>query len=275
VSGELLITGLAEVATPRGSRALAGPEQGAVRRIAEGEILVRDGRIAFVGPRAERVARFGELAETPRLPGGGGTAVPGFVDAHTHLPWAGSREEEFLARLAGRSYQEIAAAGGGILSTVAATRRAPREEIVGAMLRRMDWMLSCGTTTAEAKSGYGLNLPDELKQLEAIREAAAHHPIDLHPTLLAAHETPLSTAPTGDVGSTGSARRSSPKSPPAAWRASATFSASAASSAPTNRAVCSKPGPARACALVCTPTSSPIPEGLPSPLSSERCRPIT
>jgi imidazolonepropionase len=190
VTGELLVTNLAELATPTGSASLSGSEQRRVERVADAEILVRDGRIAFAGAREERLVRFGELAATPRLDGGGGTAVPGFVDAHTHLPWAGSREEEFLARLSGRSYQEIAAAGGGILSTVRATRAATGEEILAALLRRLDWMLACGTTTAEAKSGYGLSLADELKQLEAIRAAAARHPLELAPTLLAAHETP-------------------------------------------------------------------------------------
>jgi len=190
VSAELLVTGLGEVATPTGSTPRAGADQGRIRRLAGGEILVRDGRIAFVGSRGERERRWGALPDTPRLDGGGGTAVPGFVDAHTHLPWAGSRAEEFLERLAGRSYQEIAAAGGGILATVRATRGAARDELVAAMLRRLDAMLACGTTTAEAKSGYGLNLPDELKQLEAIRDAAARHPVTLVPTLLAAHETP-------------------------------------------------------------------------------------
>jgi len=190
LSDALLVTGLAEVATPEGSASLAGEPQGRVRRIAGGEILLRGDLIEFVGTAAERAARFGGLDGVPRLDGGGGTAVPGFVDAHTHLPWAGSREVEFLERLGGRSYQEIAAAGGGILSTVRSTRAASREEIVAAMLRRLDWMLSCGTTTAEAKSGYGLTLPDEIKQLEAIAEVAAQHPIELAPTLLAAHETP-------------------------------------------------------------------------------------
>lgn len=190
MSGELLVTGLAEVATPLGSAALSGSDQGRVRRIPEGEVLIRDGRIAFVGPAEERRATLGELPGVARLDGAGGTAVPGFVDAHTHLPWAGSREEEFLERMAGRPYQEIAAAGGGILSTVRSTRAADGGTILSAMLKRLDWMLGCGTTTAEAKSGYGLTLPDERKQLEAIRAAAARQPIELVPTLLAAHETP-------------------------------------------------------------------------------------
>jgi imidazolonepropionase len=189
----LLIENLAEVATPLGSSPRRGAEQGQVARLTGVEVLCREGRIAFAGPREERVRRFGELPPAPdleRLDGQGGTLVPGFVDPHTHLPWAGSREEEFAARLAGRTYQEIAAAGGGILSTVAATRQASEEELVANVRRRLDLMLAWGTTTAEAKSGYGLALDSEMKQLRAIASAAADHPVDLVPTLLAAHEVP-------------------------------------------------------------------------------------
>jgi imidazolonepropionase len=187
---ELLIENLAEVATPTGTASRRGREQGAVARFRDAELLCRDGRIAFVGSRADRIAAFGELPRTPRLDGGGGTAVPGFVDAHTHLPWAGSREMEFAQRLAGRGYEEIAAAGGGILSTVRSTRGSSREALVAAMLPRLERMLAHGTTTAEAKSGYGLTLEDEGKQLEAIREASRLQPVELVPTLLAAHEVP-------------------------------------------------------------------------------------
>ena len=187
---DLLIENLAEIATPLGCAPRRGREQGEIRRVRTGELLCRGGRIAFVGSRAERLRDFGPLPEAERLDGRGGTAVPGFVDAHTHLPWAGAREMEFAQRLAGRSYEEIAAAGGGILSTVRATRGASREQLVAAMLPRLERMLACGTTTAEAKSGYGLALADETKQLEAIRDVARLQPIELLPTLLAAHEVP-------------------------------------------------------------------------------------
>ena len=187
---DLLITDLGEVATPLGSVALRGSEQGRVERLSGVEVVCRDGGIAFVGPAEERVRRFGEMADAERLDGDGGTLVPGFVDPHTHLPWAGSREEEFRMRLAGATYQEIAASGGGILSTVAATRQASQDELEHLVLRRMDRMLAWGTTTAEAKSGYGLDHDDELKQLRAIRRASEVHPVDLVPTLLAAHEVP-------------------------------------------------------------------------------------
>lgn len=187
---DLLIHDLSEVATPLGSEPLRGAEQGRIVRSRGAEVLCRDGRIAFVGPPEERRERFGELPDAERLDGRGGTLVPGFVDPHTHLPWAGSREEEFSRRLKGATYQEIAAAGGGILSTVAATREAAEEELRRLVVRRLDLMLAHGTTTAEAKSGYGLNVEDELKQLRVIRDAARAHPVELVPTLLAAHEIP-------------------------------------------------------------------------------------
>ncbi|MBP9146599.1 MAG: imidazolonepropionase [Thermoanaerobaculia bacterium] len=211
---DLLIENLAEIATPIGTTPRRGAEQRAVLRLRAGsgssagsagsagaagstapdasgvEILCRAGRLAFVGSRSERERLWGELPGTARLDGRRMTAVPGFVDGHTHLPWAGSREDEFVQRLGGRSYQEIAAAGGGILATVRATRAAEAPELVELALDRLRWMLSCGTTTAEAKSGYGLSLGEELKQLEAIRAAGAAQPVELVPTLLAAHEVP-------------------------------------------------------------------------------------
>ncbi|HVT61186.1 MAG TPA: imidazolonepropionase [Thermoanaerobaculia bacterium] len=187
---DLLIHGLAEIATPEGREPRRGVEQGRLRRIAGGEVLCRGGRIAFAGTAEERLRAFGEMPGIARLDGRGGTLVPGFVDPHTHLPWAGSRENEFAARLAGVTYQEIAAAGGGILATVAATRRASEEELAANVARRLDLMLAWGTTTAEAKSGYGLSFDGELKQLRALRRAAASHAVDVVPTLLAAHEVP-------------------------------------------------------------------------------------
>lgn len=187
---DLLIHNLSEVATPTGNGPLRGREQGRVERSRGAEVVCRDGRILFVGSREERCASLGELEAAERLDGRGGTLVPGFVDPHTHLPWAGSREEEFAQRLAGKSYLEIAAAGGGILSTVRATRDASEDRLVALVRERMDRMLACGTTTAEAKSGYGLSLADELKQLRAIQRATADHAVDLVPTLLAAHEVP-------------------------------------------------------------------------------------
>jgi len=187
---DLLITGLAEVATPRGTAPRAGAEQGRVERLPGAEVVCRDGRIAFVGSPQARRRELGDLPGAIRLDGQGGTLVPGFVDCHTHLPWAGSRENEFAERLAGKTYLEIAAAGGGILSTVRATRAAGEDELVELTYDRLDRMLAHGTTTAEVKSGYGLSRADELKQLRAVRRAGDVHEVDVVPTLLAAHEFP-------------------------------------------------------------------------------------
>jgi imidazolonepropionase len=187
---DLLITNLSEVATALGSEPLSGSDQGRVQRLDRVDVLCRDGRIAAVATVEELLRDQGALEDVERFDGGGGTLVPGFVDPHTHLPWCGSREEEFVQRLAGVDYQEIAAAGGGILSTVRTTRAASEEDLVEAVHTRMDQMLRWGTTTAEAKSGYGLRLADELKQLRAIRTANESHAVELLPTLLAAHEVP-------------------------------------------------------------------------------------
>lgn len=187
---DLVITNLAEVATPVGRTVRRSRQQGQIERTKNATVLCRDSKIAFVGSDEELRAGFGPLEQAERLDGRGGTLIPGFVDPHTHLPWAGSREEEFAARLAGKSYQEIAAAGGGILSTVRSTRETEFDDLVTLCRRRMDRMLETGTTTAEAKSGYGLNLDDELKQLRVIKEAGREHTVDLVPTLLAAHEVP-------------------------------------------------------------------------------------
>jgi imidazolonepropionase len=188
----LLIHGIAEIASAAGSKPLAGKDQGRIDRWRGQalEIVCFDGRISFVGEADERRRRLGELPDLARLDARGGTLVPGWVDAHTHLPWAGTREHEFVERLAGVSYQEIAARGGGILDTVRKTRAASEDELVANTLARLDRMLEHGTTTAEVKSGYGLSLQDELKQLRAIRRAGEKHAIELVPTLMAAHEFP-------------------------------------------------------------------------------------
>src|SRR5207302_7637864 len=148
-------------------------------------IVIRDGRFAFVGPERGNTIPVDEDFDAR-----GATALPGFVDTHTHLPFAGFRESEFNRRLQGESYEAIAASGGGIASTVRATRAATEEELTENVLTRVRLMARHGTTTAEAKSGYGLNLEDELKQLRALRSAAHRSPLTLVPTCLAAHEFP-------------------------------------------------------------------------------------
>ena len=183
MSSALLIRNLAQIATPTGRTGVRGA---AMRNLTVHEnavIVVRDGRIAYVGPE-----RRSNIAITEDYDAGGATAIPGFVDSHTHLPWAGFRETEFNRRLQGETYEQIAASGGGIASTVKATRAATEEKLVKNVLARAQIMSLHGTTTAEAKSGYGLNVADELKQLRAIRTANETSPIRLVPTCLAAHE---------------------------------------------------------------------------------------
>jgi imidazolonepropionase len=124
------------------------------------------------------------------IDGRGTIALPGFVDAHTHLPFAGDRAREFGLRVQGWSYRQLAEQGLGILTTVKATRAAALGDLVALTLGRLDRMLLAGTTTVEAKSGYGLNLEDETKQLQALREASARHPTDIVPTFMGAHEVP-------------------------------------------------------------------------------------
>jgi imidazolonepropionase len=148
--------------------------------------------VLFAGADAEFVRRFGEapLPAEGVLDGRGKTAVPGFVDAHTHLPWDGFREDEFNRRLKGETYSGIAASGGGILSTVAATRAASEETLAENVRLRLDRMLRHGTTFCEAKTGYGLDLPNESKQLRALLAGAKGHAVGIAPTALPAHEVP-------------------------------------------------------------------------------------
>lgn len=191
-SAELLIEHAAELVTLAGSH--DRPRTGAALRdlgvVADGAIAAADGQIVAVGSTAQ-------VRDTVRLDPGatvidaaGRVVLPGFVDPHTHLVFAGSRAHEFEMRLRGATYLEIAAAGGGILRTVAATREADEDTLVRLGLARLDGMLRCGTTTAEAKSGYGLSVDDELKQLRAVHRMSAAHEVDLVATVLAAHAVP-------------------------------------------------------------------------------------
>ena len=150
-----------------------------------------DGRIVWVGPRTDLDQAVAAEPGAQTLDAGGGTLLPGFVDAHTHLPFVGWREQEFDERLRGATYSEIAARGGGILSTVEHTRDASPTDLTAVVRGRLERLLRLGTTTVEAKSGYGLEPEAELKQLQALRQAASGHPIDLVPTFLGAHTVPV------------------------------------------------------------------------------------
>jgi imidazolonepropionase len=150
--------------------------------------LIRDRSIAAAGPTSYVESLAGLNAE--RIDASGSVVMPGFVDAHTHPVFAGTREDEYEMRAAGITYQEIASRGGGILATVKKTRAASEEELFALALPRVEWFLQHGTTTIEAKSGYGLSVADELKILRVIRRLNRETALDLVPTCLGAHEIP-------------------------------------------------------------------------------------
>jgi imidazolonepropionase len=159
---------------------------GAYGALEPAALAARDGRIAWVGPLAD--APNFEAAETTDL--GGRWVTPGLIDCHTHLVYAGDRAGEFEQRLMGASYREIAEAGGGIVSTVRATREASEDELVGQSRRRLDALLAEGVTTVEIKSGYGLDAENEVKMLRAARRLGAEAPVRVVTTFLGAHALP-------------------------------------------------------------------------------------
>jgi imidazolonepropionase len=158
--------------------------------IRHGAVGIRKGRIFWVGKNQEISEKFALSRDGGEIDGTGKVVMPGLVDSHTHLVFAGSRENEFEQRIQGLSYQEIAEKGGGILSTVGATRQASFDELLSLGKRRLDRMLSKGVTTVEAKSGYGLSLRDEMKILQVMKALQESHPIDIVPTFLGAHTVP-------------------------------------------------------------------------------------
>ena len=182
-----LIRNLSQLATPLGRTARRGRAMRELMVIDNAAIVVDGERFAYVG-RESDLPR--DLRIDDDVDAHGATAVPGFIDSHTHIPFAGFRESEFNRRLQGETYEQIAASGGGIASTVHSTRAASEELLVSNVLARTAMMARYGTTTAEAKSGYGLDKECELKQLRAIRSASARSPVRLVPTCLAAHEFP-------------------------------------------------------------------------------------
>jgi imidazolonepropionase len=161
---------------------------GVYGEIKDGVVAVQGDQIVFVGSRAE-LPPF-DAFSTPAFDGQGGWLLPGFIDCHTHLVYAGNRANEFEMRLNGASYQDIAAAGGGIKSTVAATRAASHEELFVLGKNRLNALLAQGVTTVEIKSGYGLDLANEQKMLEVARLLGEHHPITVQTTFLGAHALP-------------------------------------------------------------------------------------
>ncbi len=189
---DLLVTNAAQLLTLRGRN--ESPRTGAALRdlgiIPDGAVAAYDGVIVAAGPTAEVLDEVALAPDSLQLDASGRVVLPGFVDPHTHLIFAGSRADEFIARLQGASYQEIARSGGGILATMRATREASEDELVALGRLRLDRLLAHGTTTVEAKSGYGLSVDGELKCLRAIHRLNALHDVDVIPTFLGAHAVP-------------------------------------------------------------------------------------
>src|SRR6516225_2926169 len=169
------------------TRPRVGTAMSELRIIRDGGMLIRDGNIDSVGPsdEIEKKSRGMEIIDA-----GGRVVLPGFVDAHTHLVFAGNRLDDFERRARGETYEQIARAGGGIWSTVKKTRDASGEELFDQAQTYAEWFLRCGTTTIEAKSGYGLTVEDELKILRVMRRLNEEKPLEIVPTFLGAHAVP-------------------------------------------------------------------------------------
>jgi len=186
----LLIEHLDQLFTVAGPGPRAGARQGDITATADGAVAVNGATIVAAGSTADVRAAVTITSATTIVDGRGCSLVPGFVDPHTHVIFAGERRDELRRRLSGAGYAEIAAAGGGILSTVRATRAASEEALAAQTLRRLAEMLRAGTTTAESKSGYGLDTETEVRMLRVSHALSAMQPIELTTTFIGAHEVP-------------------------------------------------------------------------------------
>ena len=191
MNGNLIIKNASELVTCSGFTAKKGKEMSELGIITDGAVVIEQGRISRVGTTtnimADLKASSKDLSQFETIDASGKAVLPGFVDSHTHLVFGGYRAEEYAWRLMGDSYMDILQRGGGILSTVRATRSASREELTEAGLKRLDSMLSFGVTTVEGKSGYGLDRETEIKQLEVMADLNRLHPLDVVPTFMGAH----------------------------------------------------------------------------------------
>jgi imidazolonepropionase len=190
VEADLIIKGASELLTCRADSRDSRGRPG-VGAISDGAVASRQGRIVWVGTESAlmeevRLIRGGEMLDAD-----GRLVMPGLVECHCHLAWAGDRADEFQLRVTGTTYQQVQEAGGGIPSTVYATRNASDEVLRALARKRLDRFLRYGVTTVEAKSGYGLSLDQELRLLEVYRDVSYLHPVDVVPTLLAAHVVPI------------------------------------------------------------------------------------
>jgi imidazolonepropionase len=188
---DFLVHNCGEIVTASGTQPARGAAARELRRIERGAVAAADGLIVAVGPERDVAARTRLRRGGVALDAGGRSVVPGFVDPHTHAVFGRPRAAEYAARLEGKSYKEIAAAGGGIHASVRDLRARSREELIDLALPRLHTMLAHGTTTVEIKTGYGLNLEDEIKVLQVIEQLRARVPQTLVATFLGAHEIPL------------------------------------------------------------------------------------
>jgi len=188
VHATLRIENIGELATPTGSASRRGLDMSILRVINDAAILVSHDTIAWVGPASE-MPLLDKPVETV-IDAKGGTVIPGFVDSHTHLVFGGFRDDEFYWRAAGVPYMQIHERGGGIANSVKATRESSLAALVESGSQRLHRMLALGVTTVEGKSGYGLDLETELRQLEAMKELDSLQPVDIIPTFMGPHSIP-------------------------------------------------------------------------------------
>lgn len=189
LKGNLIIINASEIVTPLGSKASFGKEMGNLNIIKNGAVVIKDGIIEKVGT-TEEILKVYNQENFQVIDAEGKTVLPGFVDSHTHFVFGGYRAEEFSWRLSGVSYMEIMNRGGGIVNSVRGTRDASEEELYNLGKERLNSMLSFGVTTVEGKSGYGLDLETELKQLKVMDRLNEDHPVDICKTFLGAHAVP-------------------------------------------------------------------------------------
>ncbi len=200
---DMIIRNISLVATPEGKKAVHGEKMKTLHCRKDTSIIIENGKIAFLGPEKEAFRYCKDQNKTGDdykiLEGKGKCALPGFIDSHTHFIFGGYRPEEFMMRLAGKEYLEIHRMGGGIEATVQATRSASEEELFYQGEKRLTRMLKQGVTCVEGKSGYGLNLSTEIRQLQVIRRLQREQPVEVVPTFLGAHAIGKEFAGDGDA----------------------------------------------------------------------------
>jgi len=190
IAVDCLVKNVSQLVNPGSDRVVRGHDSQRLRVSENVCIAARQGTVQFIGPEKDFQRHCRMEADGSEIDAQGFLALPGFVDPHTHLPFAGTRQDEFQLKLQGVSYQEIAARGGGIKGSVRKTREISPPDLVKVCQKRLDLMLLSGTTTLEAKSGYGLDRETELKQLEVLKTLTTLHPLAIVPTFMGAHEIP-------------------------------------------------------------------------------------